>query len=115
MTRRALPKPVEAWAVYWSNGEIVRGDIRMDGTPYPAEFNDRTSKPKWIYLDEEEARHCWPDECLQAVRIVPITPKKRTKRKPKNPSDWKVGISKETVSVNYPPKKPRTKRKEKKK
>ncbi len=91
MTRRALPKPVEAWG-YWSEAE---------GTMQWASH----MKPVGALVPGFPIR----------VRIVPITPKKRThtKRKPKNPSKWTIGMTKNGIHAPHPS--TRTKRKEEKK
>lgn len=89
--RTPKPKPVEAWAVY-----TVGGALYM------------------VLPDRDLAEtYCVGRWTVRRVRVVQV-PNKPKKRKPRNTSTWKVGISKETVFVNYPPKsKTRTKRKEK--
>ena len=66
MTRRALPKPVEAWALISDAGNLYLESLCWN-------------KAACIEFREDEGSL----ERVIRVRIVPITPKKRTKRKEK--------------------------------
>ena len=98
MTRRALPKPVEAWVLCDAHGAVTRC---LNGLPILVE--SRAAFQQF---------HNDPGHYIIRVRIVPITPKKRTKRKAANPSKWTIGMTKKGVHAPHPS--TRTKRKEKK-
>lgn len=90
--KKKQPKPVEAWAPVDATGLWMAT----------------------IYKDDAQSNvdEGWH---LIRVRIVPVTSRPR-RRKPKNPSDWKVGMSKKGVFASCSPKKqPRTKRKTRRK
>ena len=76
MTRRALPKPVEAWAVYQAGRLQWSG--AWSGSP------GYTIQPMAVHkLRRTAIREACDGDFVIRVRIVPITPKSRTKRKEK--------------------------------
>lgn len=78
MTRRALPKPVEAWGVLALDGSCI-----LSKRSFPSE-----AEMPAIYYDKECAESDYrvfigAQHPVIRVRIVPITPKKRTTKKRK--------------------------------
>ena len=75
MTRRALPKPVEAWAVWTGDRWAVSAAWYGRLSPMAVHFTKTDA--------ESDSERSTAQGYVIRVRIVPITPKKRTKRKEK--------------------------------